>query len=130
RRHIQHRKVVVHERPRETPESDRDECELTLSGRPRQGHPRRDTPRRADDRQHTLRERQQQREYQCKLSDFRDHKAFFLAPGRASTAKRAPSSRCRILCCCYTIQIADYLAITLFCAFCVCSIARAASGGM
>ena len=66
-------KSLCDERPRETAERDRDERELRLARRTRERHPRRVAARRARDRQHALRERQQQREYQCELADFRNH---------------------------------------------------------
>ena len=97
---VEHREIVLHERPCEARERYRYERELALRRGTRYRHPGRIAARRAGDGQHALDQREQQREYQCKLAYFWNH----VRP--------------------------SYLVITLFCAFCACSIACLASGGM
>ena len=91
-RDVEHRKIVVHEGPREAAECDRDEYELALRERARGGHPRLQAARGPRERHRALREREQQREDQRELTNFGDHLDSSLAVLIAGPASSAPSA--------------------------------------
>jgi len=71
------REVAGGEAPREAAERERDEHELRARGRLGDRHQRGVAPLRTDERKDALRERDEQREYQCEVAEFWNHFASF-----------------------------------------------------
>ena len=73
-RYEQDAEIVVQKRVLENAERERDEHELTRGGGPRERHPFRPPGGGARERQRGLHEREAERQDQCELADFRDHR--------------------------------------------------------
>ncbi|MNQ30429.1 hypothetical protein D3C85_437740 [compost metagenome] len=74
-RHVQHRKVVVDERPGQAGEGQRGQAELADGGGPRHAQPRLPAGGRADQGKDALRQRDQQRQDQAEQADLGNHRA-------------------------------------------------------
>ncbi|MNQ37393.1 hypothetical protein D3C85_509340 [compost metagenome] len=74
-RHVQHRKVVIDERPGQATKRQRRQAELAHGGGARHAQARLPSGGRADQRQRRLRQRHQQRQDQTEQADLGNHRA-------------------------------------------------------